>query len=48
MTGCDDEQIVGVVTLNEQLHMTYTSQTSIPSLLPAIEQLLREACHIIA
>ena len=48
MTGCDDEQIVGVVTLNGQLHMTYTSQTSIPSLLPAIEQLLREACHIIA
>jgi hypothetical protein len=24
--------------------MTYTSQTSIPSLLPAIEQLLRGAC----
>src|SRR3982074_2046774 len=48
MTGCDDEQIVGVVTLNGQLHMTYTSQTSRPSLLPAIEQLLREACHIIA
>jgi hypothetical protein len=46
MTGCDDEQIVGVVTLNGQLHMTYTSQTSIPSLLPAIEQLLRGACHM--
>jgi Condensation domain len=48
ITGWVDEQIVGVVTVNEQLHMTYTSQTSIPSLLPAIEQLLREACHIIA
>ena len=48
ITGWNDEQIVGVVTLNGQLHMTYTSQTSIPSLLPAIEQLLREACHIIA
>ena len=46
MTGCDDEQIVGVVTLNGQLHMTYTSQTSRPSLLPAIEQLLRGACHM--
>jgi hypothetical protein len=46
MTGYDDEQIVGVVTLNGQLHMTYTSQTSIPSLLPAIEQLLRGACHM--
>jgi hypothetical protein len=41
MTGWDDEQIVGVVT-----HMTYTSQTSIPSLLPAIEQLLRGVCHM--
>ena len=46
LTGWDDEQIVGVVTLNGQLHMTYTSQTSIPSLLPAIEQLLRGACHM--
>jgi hypothetical protein len=46
MTGWDDEQIVGVVTLNGQLHMTYTGQTSIPSLRPAIEQLLRGACHM--
>jgi hypothetical protein len=46
MTGWDDEQIVGVATLNGQLHMTYTSQTTIPSLLPAIEELLRRACHI--
>jgi hypothetical protein len=45
-TGWDDEQIVGVVTLNGQLHMTYTSQTSIPSLLPAIEQLLRGVCDM--
>jgi hypothetical protein len=46
MTGWDDKQIVGVATLNGQLHMTYTSQTTIPSLLPAIEELLRRACHI--
>jgi hypothetical protein len=46
MTGWNDEQIVGVVTVSGQSHMTYTSQTSIPSLLPAIEQLLRGACQM--
>jgi hypothetical protein len=46
MTGWEDEQIVGAVTISKRLHMTYTSQTAIPSLLPAVKELLRGACHI--
>src|SRR3982074_1163801 len=37
----------GAVPFFRHVDVTYTSQTSIPSLLPAIEQLLREACHSI-
>ncbi len=39
-----DEQIVGMATVDEHLHLLYTSYTPIPSFLENIRILLSEAC----
>jgi hypothetical protein len=44
LTGVMDEQIVGVATVDERLHLLYTSYTPIPSFLENIKSLLSEAC----
>jgi len=43
LTGAIDEQIVGVGTVDESLHLLYTSYTPIPSFLENIKSLLSEA-----
>lgn len=44
LTGAVDEQIVGVGTIDECLHVLYTSYTPIPSFLENMKSLLSEAC----
>jgi phthiocerol/phthiodiolone dimycocerosyl transferase-like enzyme len=44
LTGAVDEQILGVATVGERLHLLYTSYTPIPSFLENIQILLSEAC----
>jgi hypothetical protein len=46
LTGAMDEQIVGVGTIGERLHLLYTSYTPISSLLENIKILLSEACDL--
>lgn len=44
LTGILDEQFVGVGTINDCLHLLYTSYTPIPSFLENMKNLLTEAC----
>jgi hypothetical protein len=44
LTGVMDEQIVGVGTVDECLHVLYTSYTPIPSFVENLKALLSEAC----
>jgi hypothetical protein len=44
LIGALDEQTVGVGTVDERLHLLYTSYTPIPSFLDNIKILLSEAC----
>jgi len=44
LTGMLDEQIVGVATVDECLHVLYTSYTPIPSFLENMKNLLSGAC----
>jgi hypothetical protein len=42
LTGLADEQIIGVSTLNGQMHLAYTSRTRAAGLLRAMEKLFHQ------
>ena len=44
LASVEDEHIIGAATLEEQLHLTYTSVTPLPGLLARMEQKLIDAC----
>jgi hypothetical protein len=46
LRGIEGEQTVGVVTVNNSLHLTHTSPAPIPGLLAGIKEALRNACAI--
>jgi NRPS condensation-like uncharacterized protein len=46
LRGVEGEQTLGVVTVNDSLHLTHTSPVPIPSLLAGTEEELRKACAI--
>ena len=44
LASVEDEHIIGAATLEEQLHLTYTSVTPLPDLLARMEKKLIDAC----
>jgi hypothetical protein len=46
--GFEGGRTIGVVTLNETLHLLHTSYAPVPFLLERIEHVLRAACEVAA
>jgi len=44
LASVEDEHVIGAATLEEQLHLTYTSVTPLPGLLARMEQKLIDSC----